>query len=322
MDSNVNIDNRELVSIIVPVYNLDSYLEECIQSIIIQSYHNIELILVDDGSKDNSADICDDYMQKDSRVVVFHKENEGVSAARNLALDKMRGKYCIFIDGDDWITPGVVEKLYNQIKQTNADIVFANQFCMENDKCIEKIYDYTDKMFFDRKQAIEDYLINSVSMAGRIYKSDLFKNIRFPVGVRMGEDAFALIHILMNVEKTCFCPEEVYYRRIRKGSASRSHFSDSDIEMIGVMEEIADYILNNNFNGKILVGKYMVGKYAEVLLKNAVYANKEVYRQLRKKYKQWYLLSDKMKDEPAAVRMRFALLETSPKLYQTIKRLL
>ena len=214
-----------------------------------------------------------------------------------------------------------LEKLYNQIKQTNADIVFANQFCMKDDKCIEKIYDYTDKMFFDRKQAIEDYLMNSVSMAGRIYKSDLFKNIRFPVGVRMGEDAFALIHILMNVEKTCFCPEEVYYRRIRKGSASRSHFSDSDIEMIGVMEEIADYILNNNYNGKILVGKYMVGKYAEVLLKNAVYANKEVYRQLRKKYKQWYLLSDKMKDEPAAVRMRFALLETSPKLYQTIKRL-
>ena len=92
--------------------------------------------------------------------------------------------------------------------------------------------------------------------------------------------------------------------------------------MIGVMEEIADYILDNDFDEKILVGKYMVGKYAEVLLKNGVYENKEIYSQFRKKYKQWYLLSDKMKDEPAAVRMRFALLEKSPKLYQTIKRIL
>ena len=111
-----------LVSIIVPVYNAERYLHRCIDSVLAQTYTNFELLLINDGSKDNSGEICDKYAVKDSRIRVFHKENGGVSSARNMGIDEAKGEWLSFIDSDDWIEPTMYEKMLQELIGNNADI--------------------------------------------------------------------------------------------------------------------------------------------------------------------------------------------------------
>ena len=129
-----------LISVIIPVYKVERYLPRCIDSILSQTYKNIELLLIDDGSPDSSGDICDEYAEKDPRVRMFHKENGGVSSARNLGLDEAKGDYIGFVDSDDYIAPGMYEKLVELIEDNNADIAVCRSsyiiyyclFCFKN----------------------------------------------------------------------------------------------------------------------------------------------------------------------------------------------
>ena len=114
------------VSIIVPVYNIENYIRVCVESILAQTYESFELILVDDGSKDNSGILCDEYAAIDSRVKVIHKENGGVSSARNTGLQQAKGKWIMYVDGDDWIEPDMIESLIETAKATEADLVFGD----------------------------------------------------------------------------------------------------------------------------------------------------------------------------------------------------
>ena len=114
------------VSIIVPVYNIENYIRVCVESILAQTYESFELILVDDGSKDNSGILCDEYAAIDSRVKVIHKENGGVSSARNTGLQQAKGKWIMYVDGDDWIEPDMIESLIEAAKATEADLVFGD----------------------------------------------------------------------------------------------------------------------------------------------------------------------------------------------------
>ena len=114
--------NEELISIIVPVYNVEAYIHQCIKSIIEQSYKNLEIILVDDGSKDKSGKICDDYARKDKRIKVIHKKNGGLSDSRNAGITVATGKYIAFVDSDDWIEKNMYEKMYNECEKFGADI--------------------------------------------------------------------------------------------------------------------------------------------------------------------------------------------------------
>ena len=113
---------ENLISVIVPVYNVEKYLDKCINSLINQSYNNLEIILIDDGSTDNCGEICDKYALKDNRIKVIHKKNEGLSAARNLGISISKGDYIIFIDSDDWVDKEILLKLLNLIKKYNSDI--------------------------------------------------------------------------------------------------------------------------------------------------------------------------------------------------------
>ena len=114
--------NQELVSIIVPIYNVENYLRQCLDSIVAQTYQNFECLLINDDSPDNSADICREYVKKDSRFRYFEKENGGVSSARNLGIERSKGKYITFIDSDDWVDSDYVETLYDELIKENADI--------------------------------------------------------------------------------------------------------------------------------------------------------------------------------------------------------
>lgn len=124
----------KLLSIIVPVYNVKSYLKKCVESIINQTYTNLQIILVDDGSTDGSQDICDEFAQRDSRIVVIHKENGGQSTARNVGMDRAKGVYIAFVDSDDWLEPNMYEALISQLEKHEADIVACSFYECKGDE--------------------------------------------------------------------------------------------------------------------------------------------------------------------------------------------
>ena len=130
-------DNTDIISIIIPVYNIEKYLSKCLESIAIQSYQNLEILLIDDGSSDRSPEICDAYKKKDKRFCVIHKENGGLSSARNAGIEIASGKYLLFVDGDDYIDKDMVKILYKRIKQDKSDMAFCNYLVVQNG--IEKV---------------------------------------------------------------------------------------------------------------------------------------------------------------------------------------
>ena len=184
---------QELISVIVPVYNTEKYLNKCLDSIVNQSYSNLEIILVDDGSTDSSGKICDDYALNDNRVKVIHKQNEGQSVARNLALKIMKGDYVCFIDSDDWVEIDYVKDMYKEIIK-GYDVCF----CNINDKsiCTDNIY----------KLLLEDSFCGFLPM--RLYKANLFKDIIIPRG-RYAEDATVIYKVLYGAKIT-ICYKDLY----------------------------------------------------------------------------------------------------------------
>ena len=173
------------ISIIVPVYKVEKQLEICIKSILSQTFSNFELILVDDGSPDNCGNICDEYQKKDNRIKVIHKENGGLSDARNVGLDIASGKYIAFVDSDDIIHPRMYEILFECINKSNSDIV---QCKFKKFKSLDEVKDDLDDYNgsfekYDNKTAIMDMIDNNninVNSWNKLYKSELFETLRFP----------------------------------------------------------------------------------------------------------------------------------------------
>lgn len=215
-----------LISIIVPVYNVEKYIKKCILSLKNQTYKNIEIILVNDGSPDSSGQICDEEQQLDSRIVVIHKENQGVSKARNAALDIMRGEYVTFLDGDDYVSDDYIEQLYTAIEKENADISACGHYrAYENGKLIP-VFSDTDNPKNTLVMSGKDSLIDlyngktcSASSWGKLYKKELFENLRFPDYI-MGEDTFVVYHIFIKANVVVHIKKPLYYYVQRESSVT------------------------------------------------------------------------------------------------------
>ncbi len=208
-----------LVSVIVPVYNVEPYLRRCLDSIVNQSYTNLEIILVDDGSLDNSPQICDDYAAKDKRIIVIHKKNGGLSDARNAGLDVCKGEYISFVDSDDWVDEKYVEKLFSLIIEENADIAIGEnlktdgKISAKQENVIVKAYSTRDALFHLFRKTHIAFVIS----CGKIYKRNLFKSIRFPVG-KFHEDEFTTYILFYNSKKILYTSQILYYYYQRVGS--------------------------------------------------------------------------------------------------------
>lgn len=211
------------ISIIVPVYNVEKYLENCIESILNQTFKDFELILVDDGSTDNSGKICDIYEKKDTRIKVIHKNNGGLSSARNAGLDIACGKYIGFVDSDDSIHPKMYEVLYNLIKNHKSDISCCNYKCTYDISCKEhEELNLNEVIEMSNIEAIEklydkDLGVRLVVAWNKLYNKCLFDNIRYKVG-RLHEDEFMAHRILYNSKKITYVDNELYYYLQRDGS--------------------------------------------------------------------------------------------------------
>lgn len=243
MNEHVNIKNSgtymdmPLVSVIVPVYNVEKYIKECIDSICRQTYRNLEIILVDDGSPDRCGDICDSYADTDNRIRVIHKDNQGLSEARNSALDIMKGKYVVFVDSDDYIADNHIERLYEMINNTGSEISVTSCVCFPEDGNAvaegfnEKVFCTDNLKAVERMFYQKDFDHNAWS---KMYLSSLFGNIRYPKGL-IYEDMPTTYRLFLKAGKVAFSNYRSYFYRQRKGSIENSGMS---IEKIKSAERI------------------------------------------------------------------------------------
>ncbi len=215
----------ELISVIVPVFEVEKYLRECIESILNQTYTNLEIILVDDGSPDKCGEICEEYAKTDNRIIVIHQENKGLSSARNRGLDIATGDYIGFVDSDDKIAPDMFEILLNNLKQYDADISICGFYRLyEDGRCIKEKQSVQGVRLLDRDEALlhllEDKDMHS-HVWNKLFKHDFWKDVRFPVGRNL-EDVATTYLLFDNAEKIVTCDTPLYYYVQRPDSIIRT----------------------------------------------------------------------------------------------------
>lgn len=209
------------VSVIVPVYNAERYLSHCIDSILAQTFTDVELLLIDDGSKDNSGKICDEYAAKDSRVRVLYKDNGGVSTARNLGLENASGDWVIFIDSDDWIAESMIHDMYEKAESEKADLIYCDLEMLFNDH-IEVLH--IAKYDSNKVNMLNNFIKSTFgTVVGMLAKRSLYEanEVRFPIGVKFCEDFYVAARLMLYSEKICYIPTTYYcYNRQNEASAS------------------------------------------------------------------------------------------------------
>ena len=198
-----------MISIIMPVYKVEQYLDRCLSSIVAQTYTDFELLLVDDGSPDRCGEICDGWAQKDSRIKVLHQSNLGVSASRNRALDAARGEYITFVDSDDWLEVDCLQQMMNLAEATGADIVCCNHF---NDGTKQKVnYRYKDALISKEKalDCYSEYYFTTVW--GKLYRCDCLAGLRFREDIFYSEDTLFYTQAVMNAQTVYWMRKPLYH---------------------------------------------------------------------------------------------------------------
>lgn len=241
------------ISIIVPIYNVAQYLRACINSIVNQTYRDIEIILIDDGSTDDSGSICEEYKKIDERIVVIHQNNAGLSAARNAGIKLSTGEYITFIDSDDYISPDYIKKLHSCFADNTIDIVVCDlkkvPEKVELSDINLQVEKDTNSVRLSNCQAIEEVYkssyhgIDFVSFA-KLYRKALFEinEIEFPVG-KIHEDAFTTYKLFYASKEIVYVDIPMYFYRIRGGSITTSDFSLKRLDKIVATKEECDFFV-------------------------------------------------------------------------------
>lgn len=229
---------NELISIIVPVYNVEQYLEKCVDSIINQTYKNLEIILVDDGATDSSSKLCDKLAKIDNRIKVYHKENGGLSDARNYGVERATGDYIGFVDSDDYIDAEMYEKLYEAIKKENVDVAECNLKIIYPNR----VELFTEQNYYNvctKQEYLEEYLkIEKIfgSACVRLIKSNIAKKLKFPVG-KLYEDTYYAYDLIDMVDKYVIMDTSYYNYLMRENSITNTKFNPRILDLIEIVEE-------------------------------------------------------------------------------------
>ena len=300
------------ISIIVPVYNTENYLRRCIDSILDQSFENFELILVNDGSTDNSGKIIDEYKSKDKRIKVIHKENGGQGSARNRALDIAKGNYIGFVDSDDWIHRDMYKCMYKFITEDNTDIVQVDHDIVKEyikDKkcnlsdieviCIENIIEkFADCNSFE--------ILPFIFPVNKLYKKEIWKELRFPEG-KFAEDLRVIYKIYFKVPKFKIIDFKFYNYYMSSNSSTRGEFNIKKLEDIEAWEEVVKFIDDNNPSINICNLKAI---YCRRILRYyfKCYKYKDIQKELKRKFNanfKYVLKSKKMNYKEKSVYVIF-----------------
>lgn len=274
----------DLISVIVPIYNVEKYLKKCIDSIINQTYKNIEVILVDDESPDNCPRICDEYKEIDNRIKVIHQKNMGLSGARNSGIDFAKGKYIMFQDSDDTIEPDCIKKLYDLVKKDKTILAVCGRYyefedgtkyCKYKEK-ITKVYNFEDAI-----EEMNNYYYFDMSAGGKLYKKEIFDDIRFPIG-KLSEDFFVMYKIFMKAKRISYTSDPLYNYLQRQNSISRNkkvntQFIDAAYEQMKDLENYSEKM-------KIIVHTAYASSYLTVIdmyIKQKIKCPKEMIKKAK-----------------------------------------
>ena len=215
----------EMISVIVPVYKVEEYLDECIQSLVEQTYTNLEIILVDDGSPDRCPEMCDAWAQKDSRIRVIHKENGGLSDARNAALEIVKGEYLCFVDSDDFVSEDMCQVMLDALKANQADIVSTSFSIYKNGESV--FQNNFQSGCFTAKEAVIEMLLNGCitpSVCGKLFPREFFADVRFPVH-EIYEDIAVVPKLFSKCRRVYYYEKPLYAYRHNDGSITKSPYS-------------------------------------------------------------------------------------------------
>ncbi|MGN0559353.1 MAG: glycosyltransferase family 2 protein [Acutalibacteraceae bacterium] len=280
---------NELISIIVPVFNVEKYLPRCIDSIVNQSYEQLEIILVDDGSPDRCPEICEEWAKKDTRIRVIHKQNGGQASARNRGLDIAKGDYVTFIDSDDYLHPDFISTLYKALTENNAEIAICSaNFVDELDNILDEPQPELNGLYTGR-----DMLVRHAQCSwgyyvwpwNKLYKREIFNTLRYQEGVK-GEDDRLLHHLFWNVQRVFAIPDRLYFYVQHEGSdsAKSNSFKMRDMDVYdGIIERLQFY----KENDKDLLKCYSVRMLYSSLAKSLIhcYNSKEYSKEFEKRFK-------------------------------------
>lgn len=239
------MEARPLISVIVPVYKVEDYLGRCVDSLLSQTYDNLEIILVNDGSPDNSGKICDDYAARDCRIRVIHKENGGLSSARNAGIDIARGEYLGFVDSDDWVDEHTYEWLLDMALAEKVKLVCAGRYDFSSwtgEKTIG-LCPTKREVISGEEFAKRLFLWDNVDSAAvdKLYHRSLFREIRYPLGV-VSEDIPVTYRTALDAGRVGMLDRPVYYYYHREGSITTAAFSPKALQPSGHTEKILEYI--------------------------------------------------------------------------------
>ena len=234
---------QPLISVVVPIYNVQKYVGKCIESLLRQTYTAYEIILVDDGSTDDSGKICDQYVEKDARIHVIHKANGGLSSARNAGMAVLRGEFLAFVDPDDWVESSYLDELAAPLlKDEKIDMVIGCFYLREDEQgvtisCGRKGAEGYLSMT-ERLQQMLDGVYWDESLCGKVYRRSLFEDFSFTEMVQVGEDMYANWHLLQRAATVFYTPSQRYHYVLRRGSMTNVSRPENRFGFLTVLHEI------------------------------------------------------------------------------------
>ena len=281
-----------MISVIVPVYNVESYLRRCIDSIINQTYRNIEIILINDGSTDNCGAICDEYAVLDERITAIHKSNGGLSDARNAGIDIAKGEYLAFVDSDDFITKDACEYLLYQATTYNADIVTG---IIKQYSHLSEVELFTDEAEtveqLDSEQALKELFMQKktyTTACSKLYRKHLFSKRRYPVGL-LCEDLATTYLLIDSADKIVISNKVIYWQYVRDGSISNSKYTEQYWPLMTVNDEILSFT-EKRYPALVPYAKMhyisCILLLANMMLKNRKDVPRNRYKDMQKKAKE------------------------------------
>lgn len=311
-----------MISVIVPVYNVRDYLIRCVESIISQDYTDIEVMLIDDGSTDGSGEICDELAEKDNRIIVIHKKNGGLSSARNIALDMVKGEYIFFVDSDDYIMPGILHELYHACVENNADIACCGYISGKKKYYCDKKTEILNSVEAAKKMFICDGIDSNAVC--KLYVKSLFKRIRYPLCAY--EVVPVTYKIILRANKIVNIHQAGYYIEKRAGSITRASFGVNNLLYVTMAEEeyfavqkryqeLGPYAYTFYLNALVSMRE----RAEEVEKGNDIYEKQKIEESFNRQFKK--IMMDKMltkRKKCIAVLIRLGLYRTALKIYRSV----
>lgn len=313
------------ITIIVPVYNVEKYLEKCINSILNQTFTDFELILVNDGSIDKSGEICDYYSRKDNRIKVIHKINEGQAIARNKALDIARGDFIGFVDSDDYIEKDMYEILYNYCIEHECDISICAWTVYYKDKVLNKS---NNKIEIHNKEEAMKYMVEGElydeALWSKLFKKELFSEIRFPK-MRRYEDTAITYKIFDKCNKVCYIGESKYNYIRREGSTMDNARKYINIDEIYIYDQMYKF-LEENYNSACRYALIKLLNNSMRILNSILEQDKFLdykleYYQVSKMMSKYYMKSMKIDYYPKTVKLLFFINKLDPIMYKYVMKI-